>query len=174
MLYVSLSTAYFTKLKLKIVNFVKAHGYILPVATGRHSRAKTWLILGGGCVSMIMVITIVTITVVSQWSWSSTSSQSWVCLNNHRHHRHDHGCVSMIMVINIVIRSEGVSPTAPAHNSDLVGRFWRKKHGLPCVSYLENNSKITTAGYNGNGLWELRAPSLSARVGLTGSNQDIC
>ena len=146
MLYVSLSTAYFTKLKLKIVNFVKAHGYILPVATGRHSRAKTWLILGGGCVSMIMVITIVTITVVSQWSWSSTSSSG----RRGFHQQHQRTI------------------------QNWWDAFEEKKHGLPCVSYLENNSKITTAGYNGNGLWELRAPSLSARVGLTGSNQDIC
>ena len=146
MLYVSLSTAYFTKLKLKIVNFVKAHGYILPVATGRHSRAKTWLILGGGCVSMIMVITIVTITVVSQWSWSSTSSSG----RRGFHQQHQRTIQTWW------------------------DAFEEKKHGLPCVSYLENNSKITTAGYNGNGLWELRAPSLSARVGLTGSNQDIC
>ena len=146
MLYVSLSTAYFTKLKLKIVNFVKAHGYILPVATERHSRAKTWLILGGGCVSMIMVITIVTITVVSQWSWSSTSSSG----RRGFHQQHQRTIQTWW------------------------DAFEEKKHGLPCVSYLENNSKITTAGYNGNGLWELRAPSLSARVGLTGSNQAIC
>ena len=126
---------------------------------------------------------------VSQWSWSSPSSQSRLCLNDHGHqHRHNHGCVSIIIVIIVtitVVSQWSWSSTSSSgrrgfhqQHQRTIQNWWdafeEKKHGLPCVSYLENNSKITTAGYNGNGLWELRAPSLSARVGLTGSNQDIC
>ena len=89
-----------------------------------------------------------------------TYSWRWVCLNDHGdHQRHQVG--------------RGFTNSTSAQFR-LGGTFLMKKHGLPCISYLENNSKITTPGYNGNGLWELRAPPLSARVGLTGPSQDIC
>ena len=142
----SLSAAYFTKLEIKNCKFRKSSW--LPFVSGN------WTALP---------------------SQDLTYSRRWGCLNYHaHHHRHNHGSATLWSLSSP--SSSGRRGFHQQHQRT-IQTWWdvfeEKKHGLPCISYFENNSKITTPGYNGNGLWELRAPPLSARVGLTGPNQDM-